>query len=147
MRIVVFQVRFYRCPEVSVREILQHRNALVHIHIVEHKIGESIKEDADAQAQEVAVWVNYPEVDKQDAGNGKNHRENIVPLNFTSIADVMVFVQHPQKSMHYIFMGKPGHKFHKKKCCDYQHDIQKKFHCHLAIDMLNSLLHFNFPTI
>jgi hypothetical protein len=120
MRIMMLQMSFNCCPKITVREIPEYGYALMYIYIVEHKISKSVEENADSETQHITVGIYYPKIDKQYAWYGKDHRKNVVPLNFSAIAHMMVFVKYPQKSVHYVFMGKPGHKFHEEEGQNYK---------------------------
>jgi len=41
------------------------------------------------------------------------------------VFDVMVFMQRPKETVHDVFMGKPGHKFHYTKSNNKSQDPQK----------------------
>jgi hypothetical protein len=41
------------------------------------------------------------------------------------VFDVMVFMQRPKETVHDVFMGKPGHKFHHTKSNNKSQDPQK----------------------
>ena len=61
---MVFEVGLNGGTEVTVREVFQDGYALVYIHIVKHKIGCTVKHDADSDAQHIAIWRHNTKVDK-----------------------------------------------------------------------------------
>jgi hypothetical protein len=87
----------------------------MYVNIVKHKVRQAIKHDAYAYTKQVAVWCHSSEVNQQNAGNCKYHGKYIVPLNFSSIPDMVIPVKKPHETMHYVFMRKPGHKLHKEE--------------------------------
>jgi hypothetical protein len=48
----------------------------------------------------------------QPAWNGENQKEGIIFLEYVPTGFMMVLVQVPQKTVHYIFVGSPGNGFH-----------------------------------
>jgi hypothetical protein len=92
----------------------------MHVYIVKHEVSAAIEHYSYSYAKQIAVWIYNAQVYKQNAGYGKNNGKNIVPFNFTSIADVVVAVKKPHKAVHNVLVGKPCHKFHKKEGRNYQ---------------------------
>jgi hypothetical protein len=86
---------------------------------VKHKIGSTVKHDTYTYTQQVAVWIYHAKINKQYARGGKNNGKYIVPFNLAAIAYVVVLMKSPHKAMHYVFMCKPGHKFHEEKGQNY----------------------------
>jgi len=139
MRVVVLQMGLYRCTQVSVREIFQDWDTLVNVNIMKHKVGKSIKEYPDACAEQVTVGFHHPEINQENTGDGKNNGKYIVPLDFSPIAHMVIFMQDPEEAVHNVFVGKPRHEFHKKEGADNNYDIQKKLHWK-TINLLNRLV-------
>jgi hypothetical protein len=52
---------------------------------------------------------------QQHTGDGKDDKKRIIFFEKTGLHLVMIFMQVPKKTMHYILMGKPGHSFHGNK--------------------------------
>jgi hypothetical protein len=81
-----------------------------------HEITESVKCDSESDEKKIAHPLLYAIVKKNDAGCGKNHKEDIIPFENISIFGlVMIGMKIPHQTMHYILMRQPGHTFHKKK--------------------------------
>ena len=58
-----------------------------------------------------------PKVETAHTNYGIENKEKIVSFKPTiMIFMMMVFVYTPKEAMHYVFMSKPCHKFHNKKC-------------------------------
>lgn len=95
--------------------ISQKPNALVNKNIVHKKVSHSIYGDPKSDIKQVVIIINGTDVHQYDRRNGKDQKEVIVSLQWPFIAVVVVVaVQHPQKSVHHVFVDHPGGAFHQK---------------------------------
>ena len=89
---------------------------LVNQNIVNHKITDSVKCDSKSNEKQMIHSALYPKIKKNDARYGKNDKENIVSFeNISVLRLVMIGVKIPHKTVHYVFMCKPGHTLHAKE--------------------------------
>jgi hypothetical protein len=69
--------------------------------------------------------------DQEDAGYGEDDKERIVLFEEAGPYLVMVFMEVPQKPVHYKPVRKPGNAFHREERAEqYQYVIQN---CHQAV--------------
>jgi hypothetical protein len=84
--------------------------------IVNHEITESVKCDSEANKEQVIHSALHAKVEKYDAGQRKNHKENIISFeNIGVLRLVMIRMKVPHQTVHNVFMCKPGHTFHEKE--------------------------------
>ena len=85
-------------------------------HIMNHEIAKSVKCESQAYEKKIVDPSFHAIVKKHDAGYGENHKENIVPLENSSVFRLVVIgVKIPHQTVHNILMSQPGHTFHKKE--------------------------------
>lgn len=111
----VFVMRFMRLPqrrEVRVFTPRKKSQSLVNDDFMHEKIGDAVKRGTDPDVKPVVAPAHHPEHDEQPAGNGEDQEKGIVALQRMRRAGMVILVNFPQQSMHKVFMGQPGHRFH-----------------------------------
>jgi hypothetical protein len=84
--------------------------------IVNHEITESVKCDSESNEKQIIHTALHAKVEKNDAGKGKNHKENIISFeNICIFWLVMIGMKIPHQTVHNVLMRKPGHTFHEKE--------------------------------
>jgi len=90
--------------------------SLMNQDIVNHKITESVKCDSQSDEKQIIHSALYAKVEKNDAGKGKNHEENVISFeNISVFRLVMIGMKIPHQTVHNVFMCEPGHAFHEKE--------------------------------
>jgi hypothetical protein len=112
----MFMMDFVRASDSSCIPIVcipEHFKTLVNENIVHKKIGQPVCKNPKANRQAGPKAIIAPTHKTADAHQGIEQKEIIIAFPPTAVFFmVMVFVQTPQKSVHNVFMRKPGHKFH-----------------------------------
>ena len=105
-------------------------DSLMDQYIMNKKITEAIGRNSKAHGHEGAILIQGSDENRYGAGCGEYEEKTVVFFKKTLIVPgVMVAVQHPQKSVHDVLVGKPCHKFHKEKRGDQDEDVgQTKAH-------------------
>src|SRR5690606_36613560 len=87
--------------------------------VVNCTISNSVSQNTKCNWQTVPNIFITPQIKTNHANNNIKNKKGIVAFQPTfMIFFVMVFMQVPQKTMHYIFMRKPSHKFHDGKSAE-----------------------------
>jgi hypothetical protein len=84
--------------------------------IVNHEITQPVECDSEANKEQVIHSALHAKVEKYDAGQRKNHKENIISFeNIRIFRLVMIRMKIPHQAVHNVFMSHPGHAFHEKE--------------------------------
>src|SRR5258705_10308542 len=86
--------------------------ALVNDHFMHQEISNAIHGKTGADADHPVLFVNNPHHDQQPAWYGKYEEESIILFKKTWAFLMMIFVQEPAGTMHYIAVQAPGKPFH-----------------------------------
>lgn len=81
--------------------------------VMKQHIADPVEGDTDGYGSEIK---NARDIAGEEKGYGyaaEKNRKQIVFLESVSPGPVMIFVKDPEKAVHYVAVGKPGHKFHK----------------------------------
>jgi hypothetical protein len=114
--LVMHFVRFSQSYQVLVIGVFEPLKSLMNQDIVYHEITKSIKCDSESNEKQIVYATLHSKIKKYDAGNGKNHKKNIVSFKNISIFGlVMISMKIPHQSVHYVLMSQPSNTFHKKK--------------------------------
>jgi len=89
--------------------------ALVNDDFVYQKIRDAIECKTGADGDAPVLLVNYAQHDEQPAWYRKNEEEGIVLFKKAGAFVVMVFMEVPQKTVHYITVHQPGDAFHEQE--------------------------------
>jgi hypothetical protein len=93
-------------------------DALVKKYIMYHEIGETIQGDPYGSCNQQGDGVDRSENIAKHGWHCKDHKERIIFLKkgigLLRIPGMVVFMEEPAKSMHDVFVGEPGYKFHEK---------------------------------
>jgi hypothetical protein len=101
---------------IPVVSIAEHFKALMNKNIMNEKIGQSISKNAKSNREASPKTIAVPTDKAKDTHDSVKNKERIIAFPPTSMVFVMmVFMEDPQKAMHNVLMGKPGHKFHNGK--------------------------------
>ncbi len=115
----MFMVHFMRSSKsfcVPVVGVPKNFETLVYKYIVHQKICGPVRHDPDPDGIAVPKSGSSRHIEKRHAHHRIEDKKGIVPFEPGIMVLFMVVpVQGPQKSVHYIFMGKPSHKLHKTK--------------------------------
>jgi hypothetical protein len=97
--------------------IPEYFDALMNKDIVDEKVGCAIGHDAKTDGITIPEGpVSAPNYEGH-AQNGVKYKECVISLKPGIVVfSVVVLVEAPQKTVHHVFMGKPGHEFHDGKC-------------------------------
>lgn len=88
------------------------------------KISHSVQCNSYGNVEPIIEVLDGSVVHQYDRGNCKYDKKIVIFFHRPIVAViVMVFVKRPQKTMHDIFMNKPGHSFHDKKSNRYDQEI------------------------
>jgi len=88
---------------------------LVNDHFVHQKIRDTVQCKSRADGDAPVLLVNNTQHDEQPARHRKNEEEGIVLFKKAGAFVVMVFVEVPQKTVHYITVHQPGNAFHEQE--------------------------------
>jgi hypothetical protein len=114
---VVDLVRSANPTGIPVVGVAEHLKALMDKDIVYHKVSHSIGKDPEAYRQASPKSVVLPGNKTANTNGSIKDKKGVVAFPPTAVVFVvMVFVQDPQKTVHDVFVGKPGHEFHNEKC-------------------------------
>ena len=106
-----------QCQEIGTFRISQDLKSAMDENIVDGEICYAIQENSESNEKVVAQAAIYTNEEKNDAGESKNEKEQIVafePRIFISFV-MMIYVYDPQESVHNEFVSKPSHEFHADK--------------------------------
>jgi hypothetical protein len=94
--------------------ISKHLKPLMDKDIVYQKISKPVSKYSQAYWQTCPEAKILPGCKTGDTYNGVKNKEGVVALPpVFVIFHVVIFMKHPKKSMHDVFMGKPCHKLHR----------------------------------
>jgi len=91
--------------------------SLVDDHVVNDEICEAIGHHPKSHCLEPIDFFNGAVEQYQEAGYGEDDEEGIVLFEGAVLFLVMVFMEIPEKSMHYKFVCQPGDEFHYQEGC------------------------------
>lgn len=115
--LVMNLVGFADRPEVTIISPGKPLKTLVDEDVVNKKVCDAVKQDPQPNVdQEAQLGVDRTKNETTCAWYGKNEKESIVLFKESRSSNVVVFVQVPQKTVHDVFVGKPGNEFHEQKC-------------------------------
>jgi hypothetical protein len=101
-------------PVVGVSENLK---PLMDKYIMDQEIGRTIGHDTKSDRVAIPEFTISRQNNKAHAYNSIKDKKGVISFKpGVVVFSVVILVQAPEKSMHYIFMGKPGHKFHNAEC-------------------------------
>jgi len=86
--------------------------SLVDDDFMHQEVGKAIQGKSGADGDHPIHFIYNSQHDKQPAWYGEDEEESIILFKETRAFLVMVFVQVPTKSMHYIPVKAPGKTFH-----------------------------------
>lgn len=102
---VVHFMRFAQTYQVFIFSILEPLETLMNQDIVNHKIAKTIDGDSQSNEKQIIDSALYTIVKKDDAGNGKNDKKDVVALkNMLIFGLVMIGVKVPHQAVHDIFV-------------------------------------------
>ena len=101
---------------------------LMNDHIMYKKICNTIYRNACANAYNPPALLLTAKHNAKPARNREDEKECIVFFKRLFAGLVMIFVQSPQKTVHYIFMRKPRYDFHYAKRCKRNKNIDETHH-------------------
>ncbi len=100
-------------PGIPVIGVSEHFEALVDEYIVHKKIGQTVCKNPQTNGKSRPKAKIAPTNKTPNANQSIKKKKIIVTFPPASVVFVvMVLVQIPQKTVHDVFMGKPGHEFH-----------------------------------
>jgi hypothetical protein len=126
--LVVHLVRPPNGPHIGMVAAGKPLQPLVNDHVVDDEIRRAIEHDAESDRLHPPHIIICAKVDQEKTRHSKNEREPIVFLKDPRLHLVMVAVQHPQKTMHHIFVRAPREPFHDQECGEQNADIRKNKH-------------------
>ena len=115
----MFVVHFM-CPShgfgIAIIGISEPFKSLVDKDVVNQKISETVDKNPNAYGESRPKIVLPPKNYAGGTDDGVENEEQIIAFKpWFVIFLVVIFVKTPKKSMHYIFVRKPSHKFHAQK--------------------------------
>jgi hypothetical protein len=93
--------------------------------IVHQKIGKTIDGNAHTDIETHIESAGHSEKHQDHTWNGKNQKEGIILFEETGFRLMVVFMEIPAKTVHHIFMRKPGYEFHKQEGGSNGNDIDE----------------------
>ena len=121
---------FSNSPEVGVIGMCEDLVSLMDESIMNQRVTNAIKKNAKTNPEAIIISPNASKNEKKHRRNCKHQEECVVLLDNVMLSIVVVLMQYPEKSMHYILMQAPGHKFHDDKRSRYNANNQPKIHLH-----------------
>ena len=116
----IFMVHFVRpsyCFCIFTFGVSKNFEPLVNKNIVNQKVSQTISKNSNAQSQTNTQYFIFPKHKKTNTNYCINYKKSIIAFKpRIMVFFMMVFVKIPHKTMHYVFVTKPSHKFHKQKC-------------------------------
>src|SRR6218665_276649 len=100
--------------EIREIDIAQHADALMNEQVVNEKVSQAVKRDAYSDPERISKAVKT-DIKADNCRRGKNEEEKIVVLHGPAAGLVMVPVQAPERAMHDVFVGQPGHHFNARR--------------------------------
>ncbi|GEC73060.1 hypothetical protein FFL01_25990 [Flavobacterium flevense] len=80
---------------------------------MDQEITNSVNGDTEAYEKQIVDAALNSVIKKNDAGNGKNDKKNVVAFKHVFVFRLMmVFMKIPHESVHDVFMSEPGDTFH-----------------------------------
>ncbi len=103
----------------------------MYVDIMNQEIDQSVNGDTDPDNIEPEVRSCLADDVRKRRGDCKNEKEAVIFLKkpvFVVVGSVMVFMPIPQHTVHQVFMGGPGHKFHGEKGGNRDEHIEENQH-------------------
>jgi hypothetical protein len=124
---VVGAMRPQDCPGVGAVELAKPFKPLVDVHVVDQEINGAVDGDAESDVKQPMIIRKRAGHDAGDARYGKNQEKPVVSFPETAafvVGLVVIFVPIPQKTVHDVFVRKPGDELHAEggSKCDEQVD-------------------------
>src|SRR5690349_15850079 len=88
---------------------------LVNDYVVNKKISKTISHYAKAKCLQPVNFIKRTKEDTEKTGDGKNDKKGIIFFKKPGTFLVMVFMQKPEKTMHYVTVCEPCYSFHGNK--------------------------------
>src|SRR5688572_5061799 len=110
--LVMHFVRPADSAHIRVARMREPFETLMDDHIMHEEVSKSIRHHAKSYSLQPVYTFQRAEKNTQKAGNSEDDEEGIVLFKKARFGIVMIFVQVPEKSMHYVFMGSPGDGLH-----------------------------------
>jgi hypothetical protein len=122
-------VRLTQSPEIDVVGFVKPLKSLVNEHVVNHKIGNAIEGDADANVEHEAIaFYKIADKEKEHGHTGKHHEKVVIFFKEMFRLVMMILMQVPEQTMHNVLVRKPGYTFHQAKCNDDNSNIKQGLH-------------------
>jgi tetrahydromethanopterin S-methyltransferase subunit A len=110
--LVMHFVRFSNGAEIHIVRMLKPAESSVDKDFVHKKITESVSRDPKAYPKAPIVASHHAKHGKEPGRDGKNQEEDVVFFKKARFMLVVITVKIPAKTVHDVFVGKPGHKLH-----------------------------------
>jgi hypothetical protein len=108
-------VCFPHCDDIAIVASPEKSDPLMNDYFVNYEISRAIERDTNTYPELIITTGHHAEHDKQPSGYREDQKEQIIALEETLRAGVMILVKRPKKTMHDEFMRRPGNGFHKNK--------------------------------
>jgi hypothetical protein len=116
----MFMMHFVGTPdglEIFIIAVTKNLKSLMNENIMDEEIGKAIKRNTQSYPEKRIIPVLHSYIQTYNSRNCKDEEEEIIVFKKAfRLLFMVVLMEIPQKSVHDIFMHKPGDAFHKNEC-------------------------------